>query len=296
MDRSLSKSFRLLKKIKDPKFEIDRLEFYSLSLFIGSRDFQVLVTDNESRQILLLEDFVFDPTLNDSIKYDVLQFIFDDHHLLLANFWKSISIVIKNRSFSFIPYALYQEQSLVSYLNLNAALQPHTEDVMLTYHKHLDMVNVFTVPVKLREIVTTIYPDRKIFFQHQSSCLINGAFLNNTPGKRDFTIYIDRFGLHILVMDDKRLLFYNQYIIHQFGEYQKYMRMAAASFNFDFEKDAVNLYGYLGINTPHFAEFKKFLPHLTLGTRPDNLHFGYIFDELLDHQYFDVYSSESLRN
>jgi len=292
----LSKSFRLLKKIKDPKFEIDRLEFYSLSLFIGNRDFQVMVTDSESRQILLLEDFVLDPTLNDEIKFDVLQFIFDDHHLLLANFWKTISVVIKNRSFTFVPYALYEEESIGNYLNYNASLDPNSEDVMLTYHKHLDMVNVFAFPVKLRELVTAIYPGRKIIFQHQSSCLINGTFLNNAPEMRDFTIYIDRFGLHILVMDDKKLLFYNQYIIHQFGEYQKYMRMAAASFNFDFEKDTVNLYGYLGKNTPHFAEFKKFLPHLSLGGRPNNLNFSYIFDELLDHQYFDMYSSELLRN
>ncbi|MDZ7606378.1 MAG: DUF3822 family protein [Cyclobacteriaceae bacterium] len=112
---------------------------------------------------------------------------------------------------------------------------------------------------------------------------------------KSFTIYIDRFGLHILIVKDKKLLFYNQYLIHHFGEYQKYIKLAEAEFGFDFETDVVLMYGYLGKNTPHFNEFKKFLPHLTLGSRPDHLDFGYVFDELLDHQYFDVFSSESIR-
>ena len=295
MDRSLSKSFRLLKKIKDPKFEIDRLEYYSLSLFIGVRDFQVFVIDNESRRVLLLEDFVFDPTLDDSMKYEVLQFIFEDHHLLLANFWKSINIVIKNRNFSFVPYALYDESCLGKYLKLNATLDTQSEDVMLTFHRRLDIVNVFTVPRKLREMLTEIYPGRSIHFQHQGSCLVNGAFQNNTSGNREFTIYIDRFGLHILIFDDKKLIFYNQYIIHQFSEYQKYIKLVADEFDFDVEQDVIFLYGYLGKNTPHYAELKKYLPHLTLGNRPDNLNFGYVFDELLEHQYFDVFSSEPIR-
>ncbi len=295
MDRSLSKSFRLLKKIKDPKFEIDRLEYYSLSLFIGVRDFQVLVTDNENRRVLLLEDFVFDPTLDDSVKYEVLQFIFEDHHLLLANFWKSISIIIKNRNFSFVPYALFDESCIGKYLKLNAKLDTQSDDVMLTYHRHLDMVNVFTIPVKLRKMLTSIYPGRNIIFQHQSSCLVNGAMQNKKSAKKEITLYVDRFGIHILIIAEKKLIFYNQYLIHQFGEYQKYITLAATEFGIDIETDVIFLYGYLGINTPHFAEFKKYLPHLALGSRPDHLDFGYVFDELLEHQYFDVFSSETVR-
>jgi hypothetical protein len=295
LDRSLIKSFRLLKKIKDPKFEIDRLEFYSLSLFIGIRDFQVLVTDNENRRVLLLEDFVFDPTLDDAMKYEVLQFIFEDHHLLLANFWKSINVIIKNRNFSFVPYALYDETCNGKYLKLNAVLDTHTDDVMLTYHRRLDMVNVFSVPTNLRKMLNSIYPGRNIIFQHQGSCLVNGAIQNKKSGNKEFTIYIDRFGLHVLIVKDKKLIFYNQYLIHQFGEYQKYIKLAATEFDFDLEHDVIFMYGFLGKSTPHFVELKKFLPHLTLGSRPDHLDFGYVFDELLEHQYFDVFSSESIR-
>ncbi len=75
MNRVNQKSFRLLKKIKDPKFEIDRLEFYSLSLYIGQKDFQILITDHETGYVVLLEDYVFDPELEDSKKNPQVKFL-----------------------------------------------------------------------------------------------------------------------------------------------------------------------------------------------------------------------------
>ena len=83
---SLHQKYKLVKKIKDPKFEIDRLEYYSLSLYLGNRDFQILVIDHELQLVVLLEDYVFDPKMDEESRKGIIKFIFDDHHLLLANF------------------------------------------------------------------------------------------------------------------------------------------------------------------------------------------------------------------
>jgi hypothetical protein len=289
------KSFRLLKKIKDPKFEIDRLEFYSLSLFIGFKDFQILITDTETNYSILLEDYVFDPNLEDHEKFNVIKFIFDDHHLLLANFWKNINLIIKNRSFSFIPKKLFTEEKISTYLKVNSIFDPDIDELMLTYHKQLDFVNVFSVPKPIVHLVSKVYPGKKINYIHQSSSLINGVISINNIGEKDVVIYIDRFGLHILVARDKQLVFYNQYIIKKFNDYMKFIKLAASELNFNLESDKISLYGYLGRNTPHFNELKKSMEHLTLGQRPDNLNFGYVFDEVLEHQYFDLFSTQTVR-
>ncbi|MCG8311133.1 MAG: DUF3822 family protein [Cytophagales bacterium] len=295
MSKISYKSFRLLKKVKDPKFEIDRLEFYSLSLFIGLKDFQILVVDSERNQCVLLEDYVFDPNLKDSEKFSVVKFIIDDHHLLLANFWKTINFVIKNRSFSFVPYRLFKENKISSYLLMHTRFDPSTDEIMLTRHKYLDFINVFTVPKSFVELTSNIYPGRKIRFSHQSSSLINGVISKNKPDKRDVVIHIDRFGLHILVAENKKLLFYNQYVIKRFDDYIRFIKIAANELNFDLRTDQISLYGYLGRNTPHFNELKKTMNQLVLGHRPDNLNFSYVFDEVLEHQYFDLFSTEIVR-
>lgn len=296
MDNISHKSFRLLKKIKDPKFEIDRLEFYSLSLFIGFKDFQILVSDSETKQCVLLEDYVFAPSVEDSDKFAVIKYIFDDHHLLLANFWKSINLIIKNRVFSFVPKNIFQEENISSYLRIHNSVDLSLDEVMLTYHKQLDFVNIFTVPKNLVRLASRVYPGNKVRYIHQSSSIINGVIAKNGIGQKDIVIYIDRFGLHILVVNDKKLLFYNQYVIKKFTDYKKFIQIASNELDFRLEEDKISLYGYLGNNTPHFKELKKTIPNLTLGTRPENLNFSYMFDEVLEHQYFDLFSTETLRS
>ncbi len=288
------KSFRLLKKIKDPKFEIDRLEFYSLSLFIGLRDFQILIIDSETKQCILLEDYILDPELDEDNRFAVIKFIVDDHHLLLANFWNSINVIIKNRTFSFIPKKLFTEEKVATYLKLNSAFDPSNNEVMLTYHKELDFVNVFSTPRPIVDLVQRVYPGKRIKFLHQSSSLINGVITQSVSDEKNVVIYIDRFGLHILVAKNKKLLFYNQYAIKKFDEYIKFIKLAASILDFDLVADKISLYGYLGKNTPHFNELKKSMHLITLGKRPEYLTYGYVFDEILEHQYFDLFSTEIL--
>ena len=289
------KSFRLLKKIKDPKFEIDRLEFYSLSLFLGKRDFQILIRDAELNYCLLLEDYVFAPDIEPSQQKELLRYIFDDHHLLLANFWKSIQFVIKNRNFTFVPSPLFEEENIAAYLKLNTLFDPATDEVMLTYHKQLDMINVFSVPRYIVEMIEEIYPGNKPSYIHQSSPLISGLLSLNQPEMRDIVLFIDRFGLHIMVAYDKKLVFYNQYTIRKFSDYLKYIRLVANELDIDLDRSVIQLYGFLGNNTPHLQELRKTIPYLTLGERPKNFNFGYVFDEILDHQYFDVLSTDVMR-
>lgn len=296
MDRIDQKSFRLLKKIKDPKFEIDRLEYYSLSLYIGQKDFQILITDHETNYVVLLEDYVFDPNLEDAAKKEAIKFIFDDHHLLLANFWRSINLIVKNPHYSFIPYALFDEKKASSYLSINTSFDADTDELMLTYHKFLDLVNVFSVPIWIVELLSSIYQGKRINYIHQSSSLINGVHAQNTAGRKDIAIYLDRFGLHIVVIDDKRLIFYNQYLIKKFIDYANFIKMVSKEIDFDLDKDEIKIYGYLGQNTPHFQELKKNIQLLSFGERPKNIKFGYVFDELMEHQYFDLFATQSLRH
>lgn len=261
---------------------------------MGLKDFQILIIDSESNQCVLLEDYVFDADLNDEDKFDVIKFIVDDHHLLLANFWKNINLIIKNRTFSFVPKKLFTEEKISSYLKINSAFDPNLDELMLTYHTELDFVNVFSVSKAIVRLTSKVYPGRKVKFIHQSSALINGAISNNEIGEKDIVIYIDRFGLHIIVVKNKQLVFYNQYIIKRFDDYIKFIRMVADELDFDLNADKINLYGYLGKNTPHFNELKKTLAQLTFGNRPETLFYGYVFDEVMEHQYFDLFSTETL--
>jgi hypothetical protein len=50
------------------------------------------------------------------------------------------------------------------------------------------------------------------------------------------------------------------------------------------------LWGYIGKNSPHYHEFVKYIRNVAFGGRPRNLKFSYLFDEVQEHHFFDLYS------
>ena len=107
-------------------------------------------------------------------------------------------------------------------------------------------------------------------------------------------IYVDRFKLHILSVQGQKLIYYNQFIIKQFADYVKYIMLVMKALNMDQNKSQVVLWGYIGKNSPHYQEFYKYIRNVTFGDRPDHLKFGYMFDEMQDHHFFDLLSMNLL--
>ena len=98
------------------------------------------------------------------------------------------------------------------------------------------------------------------------------------------------FKLHIMACEGDKLLYYNQFPIKQFSEYIKYIMLVMKSLKMDQQSSKVVLWGYVGRNSPHYQEFYKYINNVTFGGEPDHLNFGYVFDEMPEHHYFDLYS------
>ncbi len=284
-------SYKLIKKIKDENFDVDELHHYSLILQIGTRDFQLCVIDSRKNRCALLEDFILANVNSYQQLIEVLDSIYDDHHLLKAGFWKDIKVSIKNDKFSLVPTSLFDKSSLFEYLKLNVAVNQERDEFL--YYKHIktDAVNVFAVNKILYRWLAKTYPNASVGIVPQSSGLIEGVIgqLNNYQPNNIF-LYVDRFKLHIITTRNGKLEYYNQFVVKQFSDYIKYLMTVMQGLDHDQKKTPVVMWGYVGKQSPHFHEFAKYIKNLTFGDRPSFLKFGYIFDELQDHHFFDLYS------
>jgi len=288
-------SYKLLKKIKDPKFNIDNLEYYNLSINLGVRDLQVFIFDTKAKRSLLLEDYVFDRLENDRQRFDILRHIYDEHHLLAAGFWNVITIMVKNRKFSLVPAELFQKDQAHRYLALNANFDPEEETVHSIHHKSARLINVFAMNKRFSDHFVQAYPNRKVRFIHQSSTIINGA-LNKSDDGRRVLLYVDRFILHIISVKSGKLEYYNQFPIKKLDDYLRYLKLVSSEISIDIKNDPFIVYGFLGKNTPHFNYLKEHIRNIKLGERPANFKFGYVFDEVADHNFFDLYSLYSVKS
>jgi len=282
---------KLVRKIKDAKFNVDNLHLYNLLLLIGPRDFQLAVTDRESNQCLLLEEYRFRGVKDYDQLIQILHRIFDDHHLLMAGFWKTVRVSIKNKKFTLVGSPLFAEENLFDYLSVNCRVNRSSEGLFYYKHSKTNAVNVFAANKKLIDWLSEIYQNLSIEVIHQGSALIEGVLTidGNSPDQRMF-LYIDRAVVHVIVVRDSKLEYYNQFTVKSPDEATKYILLVIKALGLDPNSSKVMVWGAISSKSSFYQLLYKYIKNISFGHKPPTLKFNYVFDEVLDHQYFDLYS------
>ncbi len=289
--QSTALGFKLIKKIKDDRFDEEKLHQYELLIQLGIRDLQIGIVDTQDNRILFFEDYVLGDLSSHNELQSLFKVLFDAHPVLQAGFWKAVWISIKNTKFAQVPASLYVKEAAPDYLQFNANVDPAKEDILDCTNVKVDAVTVFAIQKELHTWFKQLYTNTQVNIVHQSTALIEGvleysANTRNSP----LYIYVDRFKLHILAVNDGKLAYYNQFLIKQFSDYVKYIMLVMKGLNMDQNTSEVILWGYIGKNSPHYQEFVKYVRNVNFGGRPSYLKFGYLFDEVQEHHFFDLYS------
>lgn len=285
-------SYKLIKKIKDDRFDEEQLHQYQLIVQFGVRDFQAAVVEAGENRVLFFEDYVLNELSSYAEQLEVIKQLFDSHPVLGAGFWNSVLVSIKNNKFVQVPAALFQPAAAPEYLRFNAVVAPREEQVLFTQHPGQEVVTVFAAQIPLVTWLQGLYQNSKLRITHQSTALIEGvaAYAHTRAQGHPLYIYVDRFKLHILSVKDGKLAYYNQFPIKQFADYVKYIMLVLHALDMDQKTSRVVLWGYIGKNSPHYQEFYKYIQNVTFGERPANVRFGYLFDEIQEHHFFDLFS------
>jgi Protein of unknown function (DUF3822) len=289
--QSTAIGYKLIKKIKDDRFDEENIHQYDLLIQISIRDFQIAIVDGSDGRILFFEDYVLGDLSSHQELLDLFQTMFESHPLLQAGFWHLVKVSFKNSKFVQVPESLFMAEAAGDYLKFNANIDQEKEEIIYCHNKSIEAVTIFAVQKELLIWLKRIYSNTNIHFVHQSTSLIEGVlqFAGQAP-KSKLYIYVDRFKLHILSTENKKLIYYNQFAIKQFSDYVKYIMLVMKGLGMNQQTCEIVLWGYISNNSPHYLEFVKYIRNITFGGRPAGLKFGYIFDEVQDHHFFDLFS------
>ncbi len=289
-------SYKLIKKIKDDKFDVDNLHQYTLLIHLGVRDLQVGIVDNEDR-LLFFEDYIFQNLNSSEDQHALLKELFEAHHLLTAGFWKTVKFSIKNNKLVQVPDSLFIPEAAAEYLKLNARFDAEKEVVLSCQNIKSNAVTVFALHRGIHDWINELYPNSAVKFMHQSTSLIEGVLdYAVSEEKPSLFIYVDRFKLHVISVKKGKLVYYNQFPIKHFSDYVKYIMLVLNAMQMSQQASQIVLWGYIGKNSPHFLEFSKYIKNVTFGGRPSYLKFGYLFDEIQDHHFLDLFALHLLAN
>lgn len=294
--QSTAQGFKLIKKIKDDRFDEEKLHQYELLIQLGIRDLQIAIIDTQDSRFLFFEDYVLGDLNSHDEVLDLFRVLFESHTVLQAGFWKEVRISIKNTKFAQVPATLFVKEAALEYLQLNAQIDLSKEDVLSCRNNLIDAVTVFAIQKDLHDWFKTIYANTTLSIVHQSAALIEGVLhYAKQEEKMPLYIYVDRFKLHIMAVSKGKLIYYNQFLIKQFSDYVKYIMLVLKGLSLDQNTGEVVLWGYIGKNSPHYQEFIKYIRNVSFGGRPTYIKFGYLFDEVQEHHFFDLYSLHLLQ-
>jgi hypothetical protein len=288
-------NYKLIKKVKDDRFDEELLHQYDLLIQTGPKDFQLTVIDSKDNRLLVLEDYAMGNVQSHAELLNSLKELFEAHASLRAGFWKEVKIGIKNNKFCQVPEALFVEGSATNYLKLNASVDDTKEKILFCHGATSESVTVFSVQEDLYSWLSSIYQNTSHHFFHQSTALIEGVLKQSSKTETPLYIYVDRFKLHILCVQLGKLIYYNQFPIKQFPDYIKYIMLVLNGLNMDQQRSEIVLWGYIGKSSPHYQEFIKYIRNVTFGKRSSHIKFGYLFDEVQEHHFFDLYSLALLK-
>lgn len=286
-------SHKLVRRIKDDLFDEEQLDLYNLYILAGSRDLQLAVADSRSGKFVVLEDHVFpDPSAEETYSV-ILRHLFDSHHLLQAGFWNDVTIGIKNPAFAQVPSILFDASTARELLELNTSLEP---DASILWNKSVssEVTTVFSIPENLNSWLGNYYRKKEVRFVHHATALLAGASSVHR-GNAHIYAFVDRFRFHLIAMEGSNLNYYNQFQIKQFSDYTRYLMLVMNQLGLNQLTTPVTLHGFVGKDSPHFQELKRYIRTLELGGRPLGSSWSPAFDEIQDHQFFDIFALQLTR-
>lgn len=284
--------FKLTKRAKSDRFDVDNLQNYVLCMQIGVRDFQMMIVDAISNECLWIESYAFQNVATINSRLVVMKDLFEGHQLLRAGFWKEVRVSLKSHKFSLIPASHFEEDSVAEYLKLNCSINEKIEGQYFYKHKKSNVVNAYAFDQRLVDWLTNVYPSKQVTFFHQGSALIEGVLGQSSPNN-DKVVYgiQDKGVLHVFVAQNQKLLYYNQFSIKSTQEFVKYILMVFKEFGLNPKSQAVVLWGSLSTQSEQFRALKKYVANVGFGSSPNFLKLSYHFDEIPEHQYFDLFCS-----
>jgi len=284
-------TYKLVQKIKDTKFDVEKLQNYCLCLQIGIKDLQVCVIDTTSETCLLLENYSLEDVRTINTRMHVLADLFENHHFLMAGFWNEIKVSLKGHKFSLVPATHFLSDSIADYLSLSCVLNPSVDGEYYYHHKTSQVVNAYAADKRLVDWIKSLYPKKGVTFIHQGDAMIEGILRDDkiNPEKTVYCIQ-DKNVLHVFVADHQKLQYYNQFSIKDAKDFVKYVLMVFKEFSLKQKNQPVVLWGGLTSQSEQYKLLKKYVFNIDFGQRPSYVNLSYLFDEVPEHQYFDLFS------
>jgi len=271
----------------DESFDPKQISNFHLSLQIGNDGLLAAVYDKPKNKYIAFEYFSFQQVFNFDVIADLVDLVAKESTIIAHKYSSVVCSVVHNLS-TIVPNPLFEEDRKKLYLKFNSSLQG--DELILTDEiKNLDAQNVFALPFSLKAKLDGMFAN--ISYKHFSSGLMDSLLAQNRNlTKKHVYIHIQQSHFEVILIEGKKLLFYNTFNHHSAEDFIYYLLFVCEQLQLNPETLEFILLGEIEKTSGIYAIMQKYARHIKFGARTDNTEFSYQLQTFPRHFYFTLFN------
>lgn len=271
----------------DESFDAKQVSNFHLSLQIGNDGILATVYDKPKNKYIAFEYFSFQQVFNFDVIADLIDLATKESAIIAYKYKSVVCSVINNLS-TLVPNPLFEEDRKKTYLKFNSSLQGN-EFILADEIKNLDAQNVFALPFSLKAKLDGLF--NNISYQHFSTGLIDSLLAQNrNQTKKQVFVHIQQSHFEVIVIEGKKLLFYNTFNHHSAEDFIYYLLFVCEQIQLNPETIEFVLLGEIEKTSAIYNIMQKYARHIKFGARTDNTEFSYQLQTFPRHFYFTLFN------
>jgi hypothetical protein len=277
--------------IVDESFDVNLIARYKLVVKLHQSLLSLCVFDTEDHRCLTYERFQLQDGSNPKKLVSYLENLWSAHQFLKAAFWKSVIFVSFGEDFAFVPISLAEKEDAKSYLMINGSNLEH-KSCFNTKQWGLGSVCYHSVSTELVQWINKTYSEPEILFYHSTSSFLKGcAEISKKETKPQLFASTFQNNLLVSILEGEHLKFINSFTFKSPNDLAYYLLLISQEYKLNPEKETLRVWGDIHEKSPMSDLLRSYFTNVVFGNRPEELKFGFVFDELPLHQAFDLFSA-----
>lgn len=262
----------------------ERNEILSIELSLDGFSFAIL--DPKHFRYLRLDSYQFKSAQHAEGLAQSLEAFIKECPLLLGSF-ERVSVAWYQPQFSLIPAELFLHAGKETYQRF-CGPTPEGHDLKADKLNNLEAYGIYPFPETLRKKLEFLYPIHRI--RHTGTVLIEStlAAFRLEELKADIVLHIKPGHFELLLLDGKRLLFYNSFSYQAFDDLMYFLFYVLEQFGLDASQMEAMLAGEISLDSKKYQYLAQYFKRVSFAGRSDVYHYGPEFDEVPHHYFFNL--------
>jgi hypothetical protein len=271
----------------DEAFDLNKLNDYQLVIQLAYDGIFATVLDKSKNKYIAFEYYSFQHTFNGEGLAEQLDEVLKQSKIV-AQRYKKVTCCLGSGFSTLIPEALFEEDRKKAFLKFNTSLQGD-ELVLSDDIINLGAKNVFALPFSVKAKLDGQYSN--VTYHHFSSALLD-ALLSQTRNttKKQLFIHIQSSSFQVILIEGKKLLFYNSFNHHSAEDFIYYLLFVCEQLSLNPETIDAVLAGEIERTSSIFAILQKYVRNVRFAERTDHADLSYQLQTFPRHFYFSLFN------